>query len=192
MSSEMNEMNEKNKKTSRVLMGVIVGMFLLGFASIPIYRIYCAAIDPGGSSAQTGEETIYGDTQVDTSRVVKIRFATEVNRQLPWTFGTKIKDVTIHPGEKQVISFRAKNNSPVSITGKAVYDINPPEAGQYFKKLECFCFTEQELAAGEEMDMALRFWFEPEMPKEIKQITIAYTFFNMESSLERSLEHASR
>ena len=79
-----------------------------------------------------------------------------------------------------------------SVTGRAVYDINPPEAGQYFKKIECFCFQEQELAAGEDITMPLIFWFEPDIPAEIEEITVSYTFFNMDSSRERTLKNRER
>ncbi len=181
---------EKNNKLVKKFIGVIVGMFLFGFASIPIYRIYCANVDPGGSSAQNGEAELYGDTKVDKTHRIKIRFATQVNKQLPWHFEvSEINDV-VFAGAKSVITFKAKNLSDIPIKGKAVYDINPPEAGQYLKKIECFCFTEQTLGPHEEMDMALRYWFDPQMPKEIHDITIAYTFFNIESSFERSLKKA--
>ena len=180
----------KNKRMAKTFIGVIVGMFLFAFASIPLYRIYCAAVDPGGSSAQNGDVELYGDTKVDTSRKVKIRFATQVNKQLPWHFEVSEINDEVHPGAKSIITFRAKNLSDVSIKGKAVYDINPPQAGQYLKKLECFCFTEQTLGPKEEMNMALRYWFDPDMPKEIDEITIAYTFFNIDSSFERSQQKA--
>ncbi len=177
---------EKNKRSAKKFIGVIVGMFLFAFASIPLYRIFCAAVDPGGSSAQNGEVELYGDTKVDKSHRIKIRFATQVNKQLPWHFEVSEINDEVYAGAKSIITFRAKNLSDVSIKGKAVYDINPPEAGQYLKKLECFCFTEQVLGPKEEMNMALRYWFDPDMPKHIDEVTIAYTFFNIDSSFERS------
>jgi cytochrome c oxidase assembly protein subunit 11 len=91
------------------------------------------------------------------------------------------------------VSFVAKNmDQSGATTGKAVYDINPPQAGQYFKKIECFCFREQKLEAGQEMEMPLYFWFDPELPEDIEEITVAYTFFNMESSLSRSMKNRER
>lgn len=181
---------EKNKRMAKTFIGVIVGMFLFGFASIPLYRIYCANVDPGGSSAQNGDVEIYGDTKIDKSHKLKIRFATMVNKQLPWHFEVSEINDEVYAGEKGVITFRVKNMSDVSIKGKAVYDITPAQAGFYLKKLECFCFTEQILGPGEEMNMALRYWFDPEIPKEINNITIAYTFFNIDSSFERSQKKA--
>lgn len=184
---------EKNRRTGKVLIGVIIGMFLFGFASIPLYRIVCDQIDPGGSSYSNGTTDRYAGVQVDEGRTLRVRMATNVNNQLPWEFRPLTPQVEVHPGERKLVKFYAKNLDPKgSITGKAVYDINPPEAGQYFKKIECFCFQEQELRAAEDVEMPLVFWFEPDIPAEIDDITIAYTFFNMDSSFERTIKKRER
>lgn len=180
---------EQNKKSGKKLIIVIVGSFIFAWASIPLYRIVCDQIDPGGTTWRNGSTDTYSDVEVDKTRKVRVRFASNVNEQLPWSFKPLTGRVEVHPGEQKLVKFHAKNLDPQhAITGKAVYDINPPEAGQYFKKIECFCFVEQELAAGEEMDMPLVFWFEPDMPDHIKEVTLAYTFFNADSSLKRSLQ----
>lgn len=177
----------KNQRTSKFLIIVIVVMFLFGFASIPLYRIFCDSVDPGGSAAANGISSSYEGVRVDTSRKLRVRLATNVNRQLPWEFKALQPRVEVNPGQRQMVKFYAKNiESEGSVTGKAVYDINPPEAGAYFKKIECFCFQEQELAAGEDITMPLVFWFDADLPEDIEEITIAYTFFNMDSSRERS------
>ena len=183
-----------NKKNSKWFVGIIVGSFIFAFASIPLYRIICKQFDPGGSTYFNGLTQSYEPTApVDTSRQVKIRFTTNVERQLPWRFKHGQEFATVNPGAKTNASFQVTNTSDRPVTGKAVYDINPPQAGAYFKKVECFCFREQELAAGETMDLPLVFWFESDLPKDIKEITIAYTFFNMENSFERDAqERASR
>jgi cytochrome c oxidase assembly protein subunit 11 len=187
------EMVENNKKMGKKLLAFTAFMFLVAAASIPLYRIVCVAIDPGGSSSQNGETDVYDDVKVDKSRTVKVRFAAEVNRQLPWKFGPSEPSVEVHPGEKRLTKFTSENlDRGRAIKGQAVYDINPPEAGQYFKKIECFCFTEQTLEPGEKVDMPLYFWFDPDMPDHIKEITLAYTFFNADSSRTRSAETASK
>jgi cytochrome c oxidase assembly protein subunit 11 len=185
--------SDKNKRTSKVLIVVIVVMFLFGFASIPLYRIFCEAVDPGGSTASNGTVSAYEGVQVDPSRKLRIRLATNVNKQLPWEFKSMETRVELNPGERKKVEFYAKNIDMLgSVTGRAVYDINPPEAGQYFKKIECFCFQEQELAAGEDITMPLIFWFEPDIPADIEEITVSYTFFNMDSSRERTLKNRER
>lgn len=186
-------LEEKNIRSGKKLLGIIIGSFIFAWASIPLYRIVCQAIDPGGSTWQNGSVDTYEDVEVDKSRTVKVRFASEVNSQLPWEFGPADPSLTVHPGEKKLTKFTAENlDHARAIKGKAVYDINPPEAGQYFKKIECFCFVEQTLEPGEKVDMPLYFWFEPDMPDHIKEITLAYTFFNADSSRSRSTETAQK
>lgn len=185
-----NDFREQTRKGSRLYVSVIIFGFFLAFISIPLYRIVCKSLDPGGSAWQNGEPDIYKGVEVDRSRNVNIRFTYMVEKQLPWEFEATVPKVEVHPGEKKLVSFIAKNmDTTGKSTGKAVYDINPPEAGQYFKKIECFCFREQQLEAGEEVEMPLYFWFDPEMPEEITEVTVAYTFFNMESSLSRSMKN---
>ena len=186
----LDEMRERNQKMTKTFIAIIIGMTLFAFGSIPLYRIVCDRIDPGGSAWSNGTADAYQGVAVDRGRKVKVSFATNVNRQLPWTFDGP-EDATVHPGEGKRVVFRAHNVATHHVKGKAVYDINPPEAGQYFKKIECFCFQEQELAEGKSADMPLIFWFDPNMPADITEVTIAYTFFNMETSLDASRKKAA-
>lgn len=172
----------RNAQTGKVMIGVITVMFLFGFASIPLYRWVCDSIDPGGSAASNGTVDSYENVKVDAARKVNIHLATNINRNLQWEFGAPVSSVTLHPGERKLVKFWAKSNDSIPTVGKAVYDINPPEAGQYFKKIECFCFQEQPLEPGARAELPLVFWFDPEMPAHITDITVAYTFFNMETS----------
>lgn len=186
------EMVAKNKRMGKKLIVMIVASFGFAAASIPLYRLVCTAIDPGGSSSQNGEIDAYEGTTVDKSRTIEVRFTTEVNRQLPWEFKAPSDKIKIHPGEKRLVKFRAKNlDLSNAITGQAVYDINPPTAGRHFKKIECFCFTEQRLEPGEEVEMPLYLWFDPEISEDIKQVTVAYTFFNADSSRTRDKREQS-
>jgi len=188
------EMAEKNKQMGRLFLIVGITMFIFGFASIPLYRIVCDSIDPGGSAYSNGTTDSYDGVSVDAQRTLTVQMSAEVNKTLPWGFETPEEGrVKIHPGERRMVKFWAKNYDKTrAIKGKAVYDINPPEAGQYFKKIECFCFKEQELGPGEEVEMPLVFWFDPEMPQNIKEVSIAYTFFNMDSSLSRSMQEQAK
>ncbi|AWV90148.1 cytochrome c oxidase assembly protein [Bradymonas sediminis] len=160
----------------------LAASFALAWGSIPLYRIICAKIDPGGSSSQNGTVSEYTNVTVDESRELKIRFSATVNSELPWEFVPTEYTATVHPGEKRLTKFYSKNLSYAdTIVGKGVYDIVPPEAAQYFKKIECFCFTEQTLAPSESMDMPLYFWFDPDIPKHITNITLSYTFFKVKT-----------
>jgi cytochrome c oxidase assembly protein subunit 11 len=166
-------------KLLKIMGAVLLGSFAFGWASIPLYRMVCAKLDPGGSSALNGSVSTYENVDVDKSRTVHVRFSAIVNGRLPWEFSATELSVDVHPGEKRLTKFQAKNLSPTqTIIGKAVYDIVPAEAAPYFKKIECFCFKEQTLKPKESVDMPLYFWFEPDLPDHIKEVTLAYTFFN--------------
>ncbi len=180
------DVGEQNARVGKIAIGVIVGMFLFGFASIPLYRWVCAQTDPGGSSWYIGEPDVYENVEVDDDRDIRVRFNTNVERQLPWEFGVDDNHVDIHVGAKEVVTFNATNVGSNAVTGKAVYDISPPEAAPHFKKLECFCFIEQTLDASQSLDMPLVFWFDPELPDHVENITLGYTFFNAESSRARA------
>lgn len=182
------DIQSKNARFGRISIGIIVGMFLFGFASIPIYRMVCEKYMPGGSSWFNGDPDPYVDVAIDESRTVRVRFTTNVERQLPWDFYAAASHADVHPGEKRLINFVSRNNATFPVKGKAVYDINPPVAGQYFRKIECFCFIEQTLAPNEQVDMPLYFWFDAGLPEHVKEITLAYTFFNADSSLARSAQ----
>ena len=185
---------EPQQLSNRWLYAIITASFVFALGSIPMYRIVCKKFDPGGSAAQNGDAQIYDDA-ADTSRNVRVRFTTSVERQLPFEFKSAQEFMTIHPGDKNLAHFSVRNmDSMRDYRAKAVYDINPPEAGQYLKKIQCFCFNEQTIFASEQKDLPLMFWFDSKMPDHIKEITIAYTYFNMENSMERSVrkrdEHA--
>lgn len=180
------EVDVRNKRVGKLAIGVVVGMFLFGFASIPLYRWVCAQTDPGGSSWFIGEPDVYENVEVDDDRDIRIRFNTNVERQLPWSFDVEQRSVDINPGEKSVVNFEATNTASDPVTGKAVYDISPPEAAPHFKKLECFCFIEQTLDPGQTIEMPLVYWFDPELPEHVEEISLGYTFFNAESSRARA------
>lgn len=184
--------DDGTKKTVKLAIGVLLAFFALGWGSIPLYRLVCKSLDPGGSSASNGTVDKYENVKVDESRTIRVRFTSNVQGDLPWEFRPLKPSVEVHPGEKKLVKFTAANlDQNEEITGKAVYDINPPEAGPYFKKIECFCFKEQTLAGGEKQDMPLYFWMEPDLPDSVKRVTLGYTFFNAETSRERSDKRAS-
>lgn len=184
--------DELHQKTVAYIIGFIVAMFAFGWGSIPLYRMVCAKLDPGGSSYFNGESDNYENVEVDESRTIDVRFTTNVQNDLPWEFAHGEPSVEVHPGEKSLVNFEVTNRQNREITGKAVYDINPPEAGQYFKKIECFCFKQQTLEAGQTREMPLYFWMDPDIPEDIDKVTLAYTFFNAESSRQRDDERAAR
>ncbi len=170
----------KNKKMLKIAGIILACSFAFGWGSIPLYQLVCKPLfDPGGSSVDNGtSETYVPKTKVDKSRNLKVRLVASVNRELPWEFHPDEPSVMVHPGEKKMTKFYAKNLDPSrTITGKAVYDIVPAEAAPYLHKIQCFCFTKETFKPGESRDMPVLFWFDSDIPKNIKEVTIAYTFF---------------
>jgi len=183
------EVDEQNKKTMLYSVGLMMFTFVVvGLGSIPMYRWVCQKLNPGGSTAQNGTVDSYEGVDVDESRTIDVRFTANVQNDLPWSFGPQVSSVEVHPGEKKLVHFQSSNRADRAIKGKAVYDVIPAAASQYFKKVECFCFQEQTLEGGQTRDMPLKFWLEPDLPEDIDEVTLAYTFFNAESSRDRNPE----
>ncbi len=167
--------NVDNSAVVKKLLFVVVGMFSFGFALVPLYDVFC---DVTGLNGKTDGTAYVGDTmQVDTSRNLKVEFVASLNEGMPWEFHPVEKQVTVHPGEAKRITYIAKNKTDKDIVGQAVPSISPGQAAAYFKKTECFCFTEQTLKAGEEREMPVVFIVDPAVDKDVHEITLSYTFF---------------
>ncbi len=169
-----------NRKTLMVLLVILGLMIGLVAASVPLYRLFCQVTGYGGTTqkVEAGSTTILG-------REMTIRFNSDVNSQLPWHFKPVQRSVTVKIGEEALIFYRAVNNSNETITGTATFNVTPFKAAPYFNKIECFCFTEQTLAPGEEVDMPVSFYIDPDLATdkrldEVKEITLSYTFFRAE------------
>ncbi|MFV2059138.1 MAG: cytochrome c oxidase assembly protein [Gammaproteobacteria bacterium] len=177
-----------HQKTISILGLVVIGMFGFGFAMIPLYNVICDAFGLNGkfTEIESGDYDVAAANKkvaemikhVDTSRDIKIEFIGTVNKNLPWDFYPMKKQITLHPGEIGEIKFYAKNRSKEDITGQAVPSLVPGLAVKYFTKMECFCFTQQTLKAGEEVEMLLKFVVNPKLPKRYTTLSLGYTFFD--------------
>ena len=169
-----------NRKTLMVLLVILGLMIGLVAASVPLYRLFCQATGYGGTT-----QTVESASTTILAREMTIRFYSDVNSALPWYFKPVQRSVTVKIGEEALIFFRAVNNSNETITGTATFNVTPFKAAPYFNKIECFCFTEQTLAPGEEVDMPVSFYIDPDLATdkrldEVKEITLSYTFFRAE------------
>ena len=167
----------RNARTALILSSVVAGMIGLSFASVPLYRIFCQVTGFGGTT-QVSEAAPGGVSD----RLIEVRFNSDVDPDLPWSFQPVERSVTLRIGEPGLAYYRARNLSDRPITGTATYNVTPFKAGYYFDKVQCFCFTEQVLQPGEEMDMAVSFYVDPSILEdrnldEVKAITLSYTFF---------------
>ena len=151
-----------------------VGMFGFGFALWPLYTVLCEVTGLGGRAIQVSEDN---SGAVASDRVVSIRFDASVNSSLPWEFKAKEKVREFNLGVPSTAFYVAMNQGSDAVTGQATYNVTPPEASLYFVKTECFCFTEQLLAANESKEMPVYFYIKPDLPEHIKDITLSYTFY---------------
>ena len=164
---------QDNRRLSRRLAVVAVGMFGFGFALVPFYNEICAAL--GVNSLQQPDVV---NTQVDRSRTVSIEFDYNAHN-LPWRFRPLVSHVQVHPGELTTGEYEIVNVRQAPVTGQAVPSYGPQLAGEYFKKIECFCFTQQTLAAGETRRMPVTFVVDPKLPRSVTSIALSYTFFEV-------------
>jgi cytochrome c oxidase assembly protein subunit 11 len=168
---------KRNTKTLAVLALLIVGMGGLTYASVPLYQLFCQVTGYGGTTqvaAQKSETVI--------NRVLKVQFDGTVNPALAWSFKPAQRSVRLKVGENGLAFYRARNNSDETIVGTASFNVTPDKAGLYFNKVECFCFTEQVLKPGEEVDMPVSFFIDAGIVDDpnlddVTTITLSYTFF---------------
>lgn len=169
-----------NRKTARIL--VVIGAFMLGlaFAAVPLYRMFCEATGFNGTTqrADKAPGAVAGQ--------VKVQFDANVHPGLPWRFEPEQTAVEVAPGAQTKIFYRAQNLSARAIVGQAVYNVSPDTVGKYFKKIQCFCFSQQTLQPGQKVDMPVVFFVDPGIEKDpdtknVHEITLSYTFYPVET-----------
>jgi cytochrome c oxidase assembly protein subunit 11 len=160
-----------------MLGGLVFGMVGLSFAAVPLYRLFCQVTGFGGTT-QVAETA----PAVAGQRLFKVRFNADVQPDLPWRFQPEQREVTLRVGEPGLAFYRAENLSERAVTGSATFNVTPLKAGQYFTKVQCFCFDEQKLAPGETAQLGVSFFVDPAILEdrnldEVTTITLSYTFF---------------
>lgn len=172
-------MAAKNK-TALQAVGVVIVMGALAWASVPFYDWFCRVTGFGGVTnvAEAGSDVIL-------DRTVKVRFDASLDRDMPWEFRPKQVEMEMRIGETGIAFYEAYNPTDRPVAGTASYNVTPYEAGLYFNKIACFCFTEQVLQPGERVEMPVTFFVDPEMvddrdAKFTKVITLSYTFYEIE------------
>jgi cytochrome c oxidase assembly protein subunit 11 len=176
-----------NRKTLRLAVIVTAGMFCFGFALWPMYNILCDITGFRGTSFAKAETVTALPAEPDLSRTVTITFDATVNSQLAWNLTPAEREMEVHPGKLYETYYLAQNVADVGIVGKAAYNVTPPRSSFYFAKTECFCFTEQTLAAGEVQKMPIRFMLSPDLPEDVEQVTMAYTFYHIADVPEQTI-----
>jgi len=173
---------------------VIVLAVGVTYAAVPLYRMFCAATGFAGTpKVGTGRFDAERMVPVNDARRIKVRFNADKSDQLPWEFTPQQKFVTVLPGESSLAFYRAKNKSSQDIIGIATYNVTPDRVAPYFSKVECFCFEEQKLLAGEEVDMPLLFFIDKDMLDDpacrgVDDVVLSYTFFRARRNSRGQLE----
>lgn len=177
-------MNQQQKKTAVTAAFVALLMFGFGYALVPLYDIFCEVTGFGGKTdtlvkdAQGQQSEVF---EVDENRLVRLQFTSHVATPLPWDFKSETFQQDLKPGELYEFYYVAKNNGLTDITAQSTFNVTPAQAGGYIKKLECFCFTQQTLKAGEEIRMLVRLLVDPTLPEKFNELTLGYSFFQAKS-----------
>ncbi|KAL0964876.1 hypothetical protein UPYG_G00330290 [Umbra pygmaea] len=180
--SQENEWRKRNKTVLMYIAAAGVGMIGMSYAAVPLYRLYCQASGLGGT-AVSGHNAEQVETMKPVKdRVIKITFNADTHASMQWNFRPQQSEIYVVPGETALAFYRAKNPTDKPVIGISTYNVVPFEAGQYFNKIQCFCFEEQRLNPKEEVDMPVFFYIDPEFDEDprmarVDTITLSYTFF---------------
>ncbi|MGO4168289.1 cytochrome c oxidase assembly protein subunit 11 [Novosphingobium sp. PhB57] len=182
-----------NRRVAFIALSMALGMLGLGYASVPLYRIFCQVTGYNGTTRRA-DEAQAAAVQV-TDKTVSIRFDANVERGMPWQFKPLQRTDTVTIGERDMALFWAKNDSDKVITGTASFNVEPEQAARYFNKIQCFCFTEQTLQPGEAVKMPVIYYVDPAFlndpdNKDVEQITLSYTFHVTSTSDAKTLDHS--
>lgn len=183
----MTDVALKNRRMAGMVAGIVVGMVGLAYASVPLYDLFCKVTGYGGTTQRA--EMVTGQT---TDRDMRVRFAANVHRDMPWDFKPQQVSQKLKVGEQGLAYFEAYNPTNKRIIGTATYNVAPHKAGTYFAKIDCFCFTEQVLEPGESVVMPVVYFIDPLIEEdrnlnEVTEVTLSYTFFVMDDEEAETL-----
>ncbi|MEH6715539.1 cytochrome c oxidase assembly protein [Parasphingorhabdus flavimaris] len=180
MTAAKTSLSGKNLRSGMMAGAMGLGMLGLGFAAVPLYEVFCRVTGYGGTTQRVGEAQ--AATIEATSQVMSIRFDSNVNSALPWSFKPEQAVDRVSVGARDMAIFIATNESDRPVVGTATFNVTPLLAGKYFNKVQCFCFSEQMLKPGQTVRMPVLYYVDPAImedpeTKDIKEITLSYTFY---------------
>ncbi len=170
-------LQRRNRRLMLVCVSVVAFMVAGAFASAPLYRLFCQVTGFGGTPLRAEKAP-----EAAVERTIIVRFNADVDHSLPWTFRPVQREIRVKLGEDTLAFYNAVNRGGGASTGNAMFNVTPDKAGQYFNKIDCFCFKEQTLAPGQSADMPVNFFVDQALMKDVnmddvKTITLSYTFF---------------
>ena len=177
----MTALARRNGRTALLAALGVVFMAGLAFASVPLYRLFCQVTGFGGTTQRAVADAAPGPV----GRLISVRFDANVSPALGWEFRPVDTARRVAIGARNIAVYRARNTGPTPITGTATFNVSPSQAGRHFVKIQCFCFTEQTLAPGQEVSMPVVFYVDPAIlqdpdARDISEITLSYTFYPVE------------
>jgi cytochrome c oxidase assembly protein subunit 11 len=175
---------DRNRRIGLFALITALAMLGLGYASVPLYRMFCQATGFGGTTQKALGAEAPGAV---VGKILNVRFDANVAPALPWTFAPERHIERVAVGAREMAFFNAKNESDQTITGTASFNVTPEQAGKYFTKIQCFCFTQQTLKPGESVRMPVVYYVDPRLiddpdARDISEITLSYTFFPVDSA----------
>ena len=184
----MTTLAQKNGRIAAYAALAVIAMVGLAFASVPLYRIFCQVTGFGGTTMKVDESAIPAKA---AGKLISVRFDSNVSSALPWQFAPEKHTDTAAIGARKMAFYTAKNLSDKPVTGTATFNVTPAQAGQYFSKVQCFCFTEQTLQPGQEMRMPVVYFVDPKIlddpdASKISEITLSYTFYPVDDTKTQS------
>jgi len=174
--SRVRSLTQANRRLAAKLFLLTVAMFGFGYALVPLYAVFCQLTGLNGTTGRADAQEVQASV-VDSSRWVTVEFTGQVMGNLPWEFRPLQKKIRLHPGDTAVIKYYARNLANDTIVGRAVPSVAPNKAAPHFKKIECFCFSQQELKPGQSEEMPVRFLLERDLPKDVNTLTLSYAFY---------------
>lgn len=172
----------KNAKLVSKLVMVAFAMFGFGYALVPLYDVFCDVTGINGKTDTVAASAL--NYQIDKNREITVEFITSLNQQTPLKFSPEVKKIRVHPGQYYTINFYAENKTDKPLLAQAIPSITPGPAAEFFKKTECFCFSEQKFLPREKKVMPVRFVINPALPGRYSTITLSYTFFDITNKSE--------
>lgn len=177
-------LERRNRRVGLLALAAASAMLGLGYAAVPLYQLFCQVTGFGGTTQRASEAQAASAAEMGKSagaRMFSIRFDANTARDMPWTFRPRQVTDRVQVGQRDMAIYEARNNTSVPITGTATFNVEPEQAGKYFSKIQCFCFTEQTLQPGQHVTMPVLYFVDPAALDDpnmdgVEQITLSYTF----------------
>ncbi len=189
MTSASATIESRNQRTGALAILGALAMLGLGYAAVPLYDLFCRVTGFGGTTQVASEADAAKAALSATNRTISIRFDASTAGNVPWIFRPAQTTDTVRIGQRDLATYVARNTSSIPVTGTATFNVEPAQAGKYFHKIQCFCFTEQTLQPGQEVNMPVLYYVDPAILEDdvigdIEQITLSYTFHRAKESVE--------